>query len=139
MKTESKIPVDMLAPCGITCAVCYVYLRKKKPCLGCRGQDVGKPEHCRQCKIKDCVASRGIDFCFECSSFPCLTIKSLDKSYRQRYRVSLIENGIRIKTVGAEQHLLEEKKKWACTQCGGVISLHDRACIECGNELDLLA
>ena len=135
MKMIDKIPVEMLAPCGITCAVCYVHHRKKKPCLGCRGHDASKPEHCRKCKIKDCVTSQGIDFCFECSTFPCATIKRLDKSYRQRYQVSLIENGIRIKTVGAEQHLLEEKEKWTCAQCRGVISLHDRACSECGNEM----
>ena len=126
----------MLAPCGMTCAVCYVHLKEKKPCLGCRGQDTSKPEHCRKCKIKDCASSQRIDFCFDCPSFPCVTIKRLDKSYRQRYQVSLIDNGIRIKTVGAEGHLLEEKEKWTCAQCGGVISLHDHACSECGMELE---
>jgi hypothetical protein len=34
-----------------------------------------------------------------------------------------------------EQHLLEEKQKWTCTGCGGVISLHDRACSECGQTI----
>jgi hypothetical protein len=135
MKTDTKIPATMLAPCGITCAVCYAHLRKKKPCLGCRGQDTSKPEHCRKCKIKSCVTSQGIDFCFECPTFPCAIIKRLDKSYRQRYQVSLIENGVCAKTVGVEQHLLEEKAKWTCGQCGGVISLHDHACSECGKEL----
>ena len=139
MKTSAKIQTDMLAPCGMTCAVCYVYLQKKKPCLGCRGQDASKPEHCRKCKIKDCASSQEVDFCLECPSFPCVTIKRLDKSYRQRYQVSLIENGIRIKTVGAERHLLEEKERWTCTQCEGVISLHDRECSECGRELESTA
>jgi hypothetical protein len=37
--------------------------------------------------------------------------------------------------VGAEQYLLEEKQKWTCTQCGGVISLHDRLCSECGRQI----
>ena len=136
MKMLAKIPATMLAPCGMTCAVCYVHLRDKKPCLGCHGRDESKPNHCRECKIKDCAVSRGLDFCFECSSFPCSSIKRLDKSYRQRYQVSLIENSIRIKTVGAKQHLLEEKEKWTCSQCGGVISLHDRACSECGHALE---
>ena len=130
----AKIPTTMLAPCGITCAVCYVHLRQKKPCLGCQGRDASKPEHCRKCKIKDCATSQGLDFCFECPTFSCATIKWLDKSYRQRYQVSLIENAVRIRTVGAEQHLREENEKWTCAQCGGVVSLHDRACSECGNE-----
>jgi hypothetical protein len=132
MKTNAKIQIDMLAPCGITCAVCYVYLKEKKPCLGCRGQNASKPEHCRKCKIKECATCHGINFCFECSSFPCVTIKRLDKSYRQRYQVSLIENAIRLSSVGAKQYLLEEKERWTCSHCGGVISLHDRVCSECG-------
>lgn len=135
MKITTELPPTMLAPCGITCAVCYVYLKKKKPCLGCHGQDASKPEHCRKCKIKDCAAGQGIDFCFECPDFPCATIKRLDKSYRQRYEVSLIENAMRLKTVGAKRHLIEEKEKWICSHCGGIISLHDRICSECGKKI----
>jgi hypothetical protein len=48
----------------------------------------------------------------------------------------LIENGIRIKTFGAKQFLLEEKQKWMCSQCGGVICLHDRICSECGKGME---
>lgn len=128
------ITKTMLAPCGMTCMVCYVHLKEKKPCPGCRGQDESKPSHCRECEIKKCVKSHEIGFCFECTSFPCTTIKRLDKSYKQRYQVSLIENALRLKAVGAKQHLLEEKEKWTCAQCGGVISLHDQICSECGAD-----
>jgi transposase len=31
--------------------------------------------------------------------------------------------------------LSEEKEKWTCSNCGGIISLHDRACSECGKEI----
>jgi len=136
MRMDAEIPTVMLAPCGITCKVCYVHLREKKPCLGCSQQDASKPEHCRKCKIKDCAKSRGVDFCFECSSFPCATIKRLNKNYGGRYQVSLIDNAIRIKTVGAKQHLTEIKEKWTCSQSGGIISLHDRACSDCGKEME---
>jgi hypothetical protein len=123
---------NMLAPCGMNCGVCYVYLKKKNPCLGCRGQEDSKPEHCRKCEIKDCAQAKSIDFCSACSSFPCAIIKRMDKSYRQRYQVSLIESAIRQKAIGAEQYLSEERQKWICADCGGVISLHDRVCSECG-------
>jgi hypothetical protein len=138
MKMPGEILVTMLAPCGINCGVCYMYLKKKKPCLGCRGQDVAKPEHCRKCKTKDCSIGQGIGFCFNCSSYPCATIKRLDKSYRQRYQVSLIDNAVRLKKVGAEQYLKEEREKWTCIDCEGVISLHDRVCSECGKKWSLL-
>lgn len=135
MKFQTTIPTVMLAPCGMNCSVCYVHLRKKKACEGCRGTEESQPGHCRRCNIRDCTSNRSIDFCFECSSFPCVIIKRLDKSYRQRYQVSLIENSIRIKTVGVKQFVVEEKQKWTCSQCGGVISLHDRVCSECGWDM----
>jgi hypothetical protein len=132
MKVDDDIPTTMLAPCGMNCMVCYAHLRKKRPCGGCRGQENSQPNHCRKCSKRDCAVSQGINFCFECPSFPCEAIKRLDKSYRQRYQVSLIENGIRIKTVGTRQHLMEEKEKWTCPTCGGIVCIHDRICSECG-------
>ena len=130
-----EISVTMLAPCGMNCAVCYAHLRKKKPCLGCRGSDESKPKHCRQCRIYNCAQDYGVDFCVDCPVFPCAVIKRLDKSYRQRYQVSLIDNALRLRVVGAEQYLLEERKKWQCA-CGGIISLHDRVCSECGQAME---
>lgn len=131
----NTISPTMLAPCSMNCWVCYVHLKKKKPCLGCHGQDDAKPQHCRKCEIKDCTQEQGINFCYDCSSFPCTRIKRLDKSYRQRYQVSLIDNATKLKAVGAKQFLIEEREKWNGTDCGGVISLHDRFCSECGQEV----
>jgi predicted RNA-binding Zn-ribbon protein involved in translation (DUF1610 family) len=37
--------------------------------------------------------------------------------------------------VGVKQHLREEREKWTCPQCGGIVSLHNRICSECGREL----
>lgn len=128
----SEISETMLAPCGMNCFVCYTALRKRKPCTGCRTSSSGKPTHCRECRINDCVQERGLEYCFACSDYPCAVIKRLDKSYRKRYQVSLIENAARIKSLGATAFLEEEKIKWMCTDCSGVISLHDQVCSECG-------
>ena len=136
MKMDIKIPEILLAPCGMNCAVCYAYLRKKKPCHGCRGGEGSQPDHCRKCSRRDCADKRRIDFCFECSSFPCDSIKRLDKTYRQRYQVSLVENGILIQTVGAKCFMLKEKEKWTCPRCGGVICIHDRICSECATPME---
>ena len=132
---STKTMINMLAPCGMNCTVCYAHLRKKRTCTGCRGPEESQPDYCRRCQIRDCALNHGIDFCFECQSFPCRLIKRMDKRYRERYQVSLIENAIRIQTGGAKQFLMEEKEKWACSHCGGVISLHDRACSKCGQKL----
>ena len=128
----NSIPENMFAPCGMDCAVCYVRLKKKKACEGCRGADTAQPEHCRKCAIKDCAFSKGFGFCFECTEFPCQTIKRLDKSYRERYGVSLIENGRAAADYGLGVFMEQERARWECVECGGVVSLHDGFCSECG-------
>lgn len=131
MPTE-PIAGKMLAPCGMNCAVCYRHLLKKKPCGGCRACETGKPERCRRCKIKDCAGEKGLDACFFCIEYPCKQIKSLDRSYRGRYRASLIENGLFVKENGLAAFMEQQKQKYTCLLCGGVISLHDAVCSECG-------
>ena len=129
-----ELSTNMLAPCGMNCAVCYAHLRKKKTCPGCRGQEDSQPNFCRRCTIRNCAVSSENYFCFECLSFPCQAIKRIDKRYRRSYQVSFIENAARMKTVGAGQFMLEDIQKWTCTQCGGLISLHSRLCSRCGSQ-----
>ena len=66
-------------------------------------QDMGKPEHCRKCKIKDCIKVKGLSFCFECSAYPCKLIKNLEKSYNKRYQASLMENSEFVRQYGLER------------------------------------
>ena len=134
MKMAEEIPVAMVAPCGINCAACRAHLRKNKPCPGCRGQDTFKSQHCVTCKMKICALGQGLDFCVDCASFPCATVKHIDKRYREKYQISLIGCALRLKTVGAQQYMIEEKEKWTCVECGGIISLHDHFCSDCGKE-----
>ena len=91
MPTE-KIDTAMFAPCGMNCLVCYKHCYHKKPCAGCLNSDIGKPEHCRKCKIKDCIKGKGLSYCFECTDYPCKLIKNLEKSYNKRYQTSLMTN-----------------------------------------------
>lgn len=78
MPTE-KMDTAMFAPCGMNCLVCYKHCYHKKPCAGCLNSDMGKPEHCRKCKIKDCIKGKGLSYCFECPDYPCKLIKNLEK------------------------------------------------------------
>ena len=100
MKMQEKIEPVMFAPCGMNCLVCYKHCYHKKPCAGCLKSDQGKPEHCRKCRIKDCVAQRQITYCFECPEYPCKQIKRLEKSYNTRYHTSLMENSKMVKEQG---------------------------------------
>ena len=121
----------MFAPCGMNCMVCYKHCYHKKPCDGCLNSDKGKPEHCRKCKIKECVIKKSLSYCFECSEFPCELIKNLEKSYNKRYRVSLMGNNRFVQTFVLERFMAQQKEKYTCPKCGGIISIHDGECSEC--------
>ena len=135
MKMPDIIENIMFAPCGMNCAVCYKHVGIRKsgtPCEGCLKSDLGKPEHCRACKIKNCAQGRGYTRCYECAEFPCKLIKNLEKSYNKRYNVSLLENSRTAKEKGVIEFLKRDRQRWTCPKCGGTFSLHDGVCSECG-------
>lgn len=136
MKMPLKIENTMLAPCGMNCMVCYKHCYTKKPCPGCLLGNLGKPEHCRKCNIKDCAKAKGYTYCFECADFPCKLVKNLEKSYNKRYDESLIRNSLTVKDKGIDVFMLSDREKWTCPSCGGIISLHDGECSECQRKFD---
>ena len=90
VENAGKTETAMFAPCGMNCLVCYKHCYHKRPCAGCHKSDLGKPEHCRKCKIKDCAKSGNspivLNVAFTHASGQ---IKALDKSYRTRYHAAL--------------------------------------------------
>ena len=132
---EEKIDPMLFAPCGMNCLVCYKHCYHKKPCSGCRNGDKGKPEHCRKCRIKDCIGDKGLVYCYECPEHPCRLIKNLEKSYNKRYQVSLMENSAFVSRYGLERFMAGQKEKYTCPICGGVISVHDGECSECQEKI----
>lgn len=133
--STGKIEISMFAPCGMNCRVCYKHCYHQKPCAGCLNSDQGKPEHCRKCKIKDCIKDKRLTYCFECSDYPCKLINNLEKSYNQRYQASLMANSEYVHQNGLEAFMEQQKEKYTCSNCGGVISIHDRECSECQEKM----
>jgi len=127
----------MIAFCGMNCTYCYAHHKKKKPCLGCRLSDEGKPEHCRKCKIKGCANERAVLFCFDCFDYPCVLIKRLDKSYRTRYSESLINNMKVINEKGMDYYLRFENERLKCPECGGILNIHHKKCSECSKIFEV--
>jgi hypothetical protein len=107
------------------CAYCYAHHKKKKPCLGCRLSDEGKPEHCRKCIAKDCAKEKGVLFCYDCSDYPCVLIKRLDKSYRTRYNESLIGYMKVINEKGMDFYLRFEKERLKCPECRKIFEVSE--------------
>ena len=75
-----------------------------------------------------------LKFCFECGKFPCERIKQMDKRYRTKYNMSTIENLENIRKFGLREFIKNEKIRWACSQCGGIICVHIGSCFSCGKK-----
>lgn len=134
---------ELVAPCGMNCALCAAYLALKQnvkvqgikmsTCAGCRPRG-------KQCAFlkKRCpkLLNAEVNFCFECTDFPCTRLQTIDKRYKNRYRMSLIENLSFIKLNGMERFLEGQKQKWKCSNCGGTVCCHNGLCFSC--KLDKL-
>ncbi|MFA5054841.1 MAG: DUF3795 domain-containing protein [Dehalococcoidia bacterium] len=122
----------LIAPCGMNCGVCMAYLREKNRCPGCRGNDTDKPISCVRCKIINCetLAKSKSKFCFECEK-RCARLKQLDKRYRTKYGMSMIENLEFIRDKGMDKFLRWQAEKYKCPKCGGVICVHNKKCYDC--------
>lgn len=134
MYTALSAEARLIAPCGMNCGICLGYLREKRKCPGCRG-DVNAPG-CIKCIIRNCevIEKNQSKFCFECDKFPCKRLKQLDKRYRTNYAMSMIENLGNIKSIGLNAFVDNEKKRWTCLECDGVICVHRGYCFNCGEK-----
>ena len=103
---------NLIAPCGMNCAVCISYLAKKNDlnsegfhksyCEGC----LPRGKNCAFMKQNCDLLGKGlVRFCYECENFPCERLKALDKRYRKKYHLSMIENLLEIKQNGIQYFL----------------------------------
>jgi hypothetical protein len=137
MEKKLKIIAELIAPCGMNCGVCIAYLRKRNKCPGCRISDINKPITRKRCKIKNCkyIKKGKRMFCFECYYFPCKYLKHLDKRYKTKYDMSMVENLLNIKDLGINKLIKNENKRWICSKCGNIVCVHKKSCVYCGNKI----
>jgi hypothetical protein len=79
-----------------------------------------------------CAAERGIDFCVECTEYPCDDLKQFQSE--RPHRIELWDDLERIGTKGYKQWLKEIAGNYTCTQCGSINSAYDLKCRKCGEE-----
>ena len=127
---------DLIAPCGMNCGICLGYLREKNKCSGCRDTDGYKPNYCHSCKIYNCEILKNTKsgFCYECKDMPCQRLKQLDKRYRTKYHMSMLENLEYIKNNGLKEFIQSEAERWKCDNCGGTKCVHRGICLECSKQ-----
>lgn len=132
----NAIRTTLIAPCGMNCRLCRAYTRDKKACPGCRGDDSVKAKACVTCRIKNCekMVQGRVRYCFRCDSFPCARLKHLDKRYRAKYGMSMIDNLENIRELGIRHFLKNEKERWTCPECGELLCVHKPQCLSCGHQ-----
>jgi hypothetical protein len=134
---------NLIAPCGMNCGLCVNYLAMKNDldkhgfkrmyCPGCRPRGkncIFMSSHC------ELVGKGLIRFCYECKDFPCKRLIALDKRYRTKYHLSMIENLEFIRDYGIERFLEKQAEKWNCPTCNEVICCHNGLCLNC--QIDIL-
>lgn len=123
-----------IAPCGMNCRLCIAYVRAKNRCDGCLTPE----SKCnRNCTLRYCTKREGKYCDHNCVSFPCQRLKSLDKRYRTKYDMSMIENLMHIESRGIRQFVRNENERWACRSCGELVSVHRPKCLNCGTQRNI--
>ncbi|MHA1722567.1 MAG: DUF3795 domain-containing protein [Candidatus Baldrarchaeia archaeon] len=134
-----KLEEWAISVCGLNCAKCDIYqaahgndklraeivkwFRKKrneivKPeqirCEGCRGP----LEHHwnSECKLMLCARKRGHQYCFQCEEFPCTYVDEFSSDGISHHKRT-IENLKRMKEIGVEAWIAEQKRKGRCVFC----------------------
>lgn len=109
----------LVAPCGIDCGVCELYLARYNtelmdhliasgfsedvlPCDGCRVNRGKCPILPFNCATYECADEKGVAYCSECSEFPCHKLMPcIDKAEKlqhnmKTYNLALIKkNGVK--------------------------------------------
>jgi hypothetical protein len=129
---------ELVAPCGMNCALCKNYLAYTHGVP----EKKGKVSHCAGCILrgKNCFVKRGckklskhqLESCGDCADLPCKSVQRLEKRYNERYGTSFVANLKEIKEKGITAFLTSQEEKSRCPSCGGVVSIHDKKCYYCG-------
>jgi hypothetical protein len=134
--------LQMTAPCGLDCFNCSVYLAKDNQdlrmkisqnmgipqeeavCLGCRPQNGTIPflKMSEPCQVYQCIDKRNLDFCCDCSDFPCDHLHPyFDQS--QRPHNTKVFNLCLIKKMGLESWAMTKAKSVKDTYFKGKFKL----------------
>jgi hypothetical protein len=55
----------------------------------------------------------------------------MDDRYRNKYKMSVKDNLEDINIKGIGKFIKEQYRKYSCSKCCGLISIHNRKCIKC--------
>ena len=150
---------NLMAPCGLYCGVCGVYLAtrdknekfravmgnlygtspEETQCAGCMQKD--PPENlygwCRTCEIRDCIRSREFYSCHQCGEWPCDKIRNFALATGRRvmkqtipvWREKVAEHGPEKGSIEWARSVCE---RYHCPDCGYPLFRGAQRCRACG-------
>ncbi|MCP4752057.1 MAG: DUF3795 domain-containing protein [Proteobacteria bacterium] len=139
---------DLMAPCGLYCGACGIYIATRdnnekfrgvmaglygtKPeeteCLGCMQTNPTKNMYgwCEQCNMRNCVKEKGYYSCHQCQDWPC----EMTENFGFATGVNVMKKTIPLWREKVAEHGDEEGSvEWARAECG---RYH---CSSCGEPL----
>nr|MDO8084108.1 DUF3795 domain-containing protein [Candidatus Sigynarchaeum springense] len=154
----------MLAPCGLYCGVCGVYIATRdnnmkfkevlgklygsKPevteCKGCMQPD--PPEllygFCKTCPIRDCVKRKGYYSCHQCGEHPCKYVKNfiMPVGIKVMKRAIPEWRGLCKKLGQAKGDVVFAKaqlERYQCPRCHYPLFRGAKRCRGCGEPVDV--
>lgn len=151
-----NVKKELLAPCGLYCGVCSIYIAhrdnnlkfKKKllpiykafaksvddiACTGCLSDGIVFPV-CRSCPIKKCSQDKGINGCHQCNDFPCKFIENFPIQVGKKVILRAIPTW---RELGTEKWVEEEEKRYHCPDCGNDLFRGAKRCNKCGIAVDV--
>ncbi len=137
------------AVCGLYCGACRVVqcnedgsvdaLAKewgKDPeglvCRGCKSDVLAA--FCRDCDFKSCAASKGVEYCSECSEFPCAVLIEF-RDDDAAHHSAVVRNSVAMREQGIPAWLESQRDRWDCPECGTRFWWYAKTCKTCGLAL----
>ena len=141
---------ELSAACGLFCGACAIYIATQEndvarltrqseflgltieetKCNGCRSSRLNL--NCTSCKMLSCTNDKEIDFCIECSEYPCEEIKLFQSKYP--HRIELWSDLEKIKSIGYLAWFKEKEEHYRCKNCNTINSGWDLRCRKCDFE-----
>lgn len=129
--------------CGIYCGACLCNIVQEAGNIEEVAQKLNRTVEqltCSECKIVlhqdccfvTCCTTKGISNCSECPQMPCEEIIKFAND-GVKHHAGIIDNLQRIKEIGLNEWLSEQKEFYTCKECGERIGWSYTSCSKCGH------
>jgi hypothetical protein len=142
---------DLLAPCGLYCGVCGIFMAHRDnnskfkeilagfyevtpdeiACKGCLSDERFK--FCEACQIRTCTEGKNYEGCHQCGDFPCDLIENFPVPVGKKVILRSIPAR---RELGTEKWVQQEEMRYHCPQCGGELFRGAKRCRNCKEAVD---